>query len=354
MTIKLDYSLESPEERARLVEQIIQQTPSSQLTNQYKEILANYIISASTKAERKERKILTDSRMVTVNKRETSYEALVDKLENGEDGLYNLMREDKNTLLSPKNPITQSDINDIPHLKSLVYEIEKAESAAKAAIGHGKKAYLLKKQVIQMRQDQYVIRNGAKQPSQANALIKSLARVAIPEEIYIDEDGHPRSTGYVNLFNHTHVCALLCHYSLIKQEIEDDLHADMHFLMMDLDNLAVKALAIPHPMLFDLLIDKIDGKTNIEIQAHLDSEYGIHHSLEYISSLWRNKIPKLISEQAQEDWLVWHYTFEEYGKWKRCSRCGDIKLAHNRFFSKNKTSRDGYYSICKSCRNKKE
>ena len=44
---------------------------------------------------------------------------------------------------------------------------------------------------------------------------------------------------------------------------------------------------------------------------------------------------------------------KEYGKWKRCSRCGEIKLAHKLFFSTNKGSKDGWYSICKECRNKK-
>jgi hypothetical protein len=43
----------------------------------------------------------------------------------------------------------------------------------------------------------------------------------------------------------------------------------------------------------------------------------------------------------------------EKGKYKRCSRCGQIKLAHNKYFSKNKTSKDGFYSICKVCRNAK-
>jgi hypothetical protein len=48
------------------------------------------------KQERKERKILTDNRMMTVNKREMSFEGLVSQLENGEDGIYNLIRESKN------------------------------------------------------------------------------------------------------------------------------------------------------------------------------------------------------------------------------------------------------------------
>jgi hypothetical protein len=51
------------------------------------EILADYIGSAMTPEEKKEKIILTDNRMVTVNKRETSFQSLVDKFENGEDGL---------------------------------------------------------------------------------------------------------------------------------------------------------------------------------------------------------------------------------------------------------------------------
>ena len=107
------------------------------------------------------------------------------------------------------------------------------------------------------------------------------------------------------------------------------------------------------PLYYDLVIYKIDGKQNQEIQELLYEKHGIKHSVEYISSLWRNKIPKILSEKAKEDYLIWYYTEVEYGTWKRCTRCGEVKLAHNRFFSKNKTSKDGYYSICKECRNSK-
>lgn len=69
------------------------------------------------KQEKKEKKILTDNRMTTVNKRECSFEGLVSQLENGEDGIYSLIKEDKNTIFQPKISISKKDIETIPFLK---------------------------------------------------------------------------------------------------------------------------------------------------------------------------------------------------------------------------------------------
>lgn len=121
--------------------------------------------------------------------------------------------------------------------------------------------------------------------------------------------------------------------------------------MQDIDTLVEETLRAEYPLYYDILIYKIDGDTNLEIQRKLENEYNIVHTVEYISSLWRNKIPKLIAKKAKENYLIWHYTIEEKGQWKKCTRCGQIKLAHNMFFSKNKSSKDGWYSLCKDCRN---
>jgi hypothetical protein len=69
------------------------------------------------KQEKKERKLLTDNRMATVTKRETSLEGLVSQLENGEDGIYNLVSDNKNTIFQPKVTITKKDLEDIPDLR---------------------------------------------------------------------------------------------------------------------------------------------------------------------------------------------------------------------------------------------
>ena len=91
--IKLDYTLTSPEERNELVKKILEENPNP--GEKYLEILTDYLIFAMEKEEKKEKKILTENRMTTVNKRETSFEGLVAQLENGEDGIYNLIANNK-------------------------------------------------------------------------------------------------------------------------------------------------------------------------------------------------------------------------------------------------------------------
>ena len=122
MSIKLDYTLQTPEERKELVEKILAETPEP--SDRYLEILADYLVLAMEKQERKEKKILTENRIATVNKRETSFEGLVSQFENGEDGVYNLISNNKNVIFQPKVKITQEDLDEIPELKQLREAIE--------------------------------------------------------------------------------------------------------------------------------------------------------------------------------------------------------------------------------------
>lgn len=141
--IKLDYSLQTMEARKNLVDQIVAQTPPAQLTSHYLEILGDYIMGALTKEERKSHLYLTDNRMTTIARRETSFEGLVEKFENGADGIYNLIANDKNIIFQPKQEITQEDIDTIPGLKELRAAIDDVDAQCKAATG--KRKYLLKK-----------------------------------------------------------------------------------------------------------------------------------------------------------------------------------------------------------------
>ena len=47
--LKLDYTIEDPRERTKIVQQIINNTPKEKLSNKYLEILSDYIIFAMDK-----------------------------------------------------------------------------------------------------------------------------------------------------------------------------------------------------------------------------------------------------------------------------------------------------------------
>lgn len=247
--------------------------------------------------------------------------------------------------------ITEKDVQEIKPLQDLKESIAAVEKMMETATG--KRKFKLKKYLIEMHQEQYTIKNFFKQPMTTSNLVKGISKIDLSENITINEEGEPVSDGLISFFDQKHISALLCNYSALKEDAWGKFTSDSYYMMEDLDNLIEKTLRDEYPLYYKLLIYKIDGKQNIEIQELLNDEFGIKYSVEYISSLWRNKIPKLLAEREKEDYLLWHFTMEEKGQWKKCSRCGEVKLANNKFFSKNSTSKDGYYSICKKCRNKK-
>lgn len=345
--VKLDYTLTTPEERVKLVEQILEENPDP--NEKYLEVLADYLILCMEKQEKKEKKVLTENRMATVNKRETSFEGLVSQLENGEDGIYNLMNDSKVTIFQPKVTITKKDLEEIPPLRQLRDAIELWE--AKLKVTEGKNAYVIKKALIEMRKDQYIIKNAYRKPIVPNKLVRSKSWIKLDDSYSFDEEGYVIPHG-VSLCDPKVCSAILCNYSRLKQDSWGEFEKDLWYLIYDFERICDKALE-NYPLYMRIVECKIDGMQNIDIQETLQLEFGIKHSLEYISSLWRKKIPGLIASQAEDELLDWHFLEVEKGKYKRCSRCGQIKLAHNKYFSKNKTSKDGFYSICKACRNAK-
>ncbi len=354
--MKLDYTLTSPEERKALVEQIIEEQGDS-ITPAYLEILADYLVTCMEKQEKREKAILTDNRMATINKRECSYEGLVSELENGEDGIYNLITDNKNELFKPKISITQHDLDTIPCLRQLRDTITVWEEALKRA--SGKDAYIIKKALIEMRKEQYLIKQAYQKP----IIFKKITH-RTPFGLSLDENSYMRQIGPepssqdepipvgCSLMDPNIISAILCNYSRLKEDSYDEFDGDTWYLIQSFEELCDKALAL-YPYYMRLVECKIDGMQNSKIQETLEKEFGIKHSPEYISSLWRKKIPKTIAAVAVEEFITMDY--RKHNKpFKKCSKCGHFKPAHQVFFSKNTSSKDQLYSICKACRNKRK
>lgn len=345
--MRLNYDLETVEERKHFLNTLLDEYPNP--TPRELEMMADYIIFGD--GVEKKGPVLTDNRMVTVNKRETSMEGLTEKLEGGESAFHALVKEDKNMILTPKVSITEEDLEEIPDLKQLRESILALEAQLPdMTLPLRSKA---KKAIIEMRKDQYAIKAAFRKPMYPTTIVQSSTVYCMNSDTgYIGEGGewNEVSSNFVDLWNPKHVSQLLANYSVIKEETWEDLHSELRWMMIDLEYAIDEALA-HEPVYREILIRKIDKMSNEDIQQVLAEKFDTTHSQEYISSLYRNKIPQLIVDKLKENWVDYVYTYHLKGNYKTCTRCGEVKLALNRYFSINRTSSSKFYSICKECRN---
>jgi len=333
LKLSLNYKIIDLSERQEIVKEICEKY-ADKLTEANLESLSDYILNALEKKERKEKKILTDNRMTTINKRETSFEGLANKFETGEDGVYQIMHEDKNVILSPAISITKQDIEELPFLKQL-------RSAIAVLRNIEIKNYIVQAAIIDLSQTQYLIKNCYRKPIKFASFGMSAAV--------------PKDWGdWIDFTNPEHVFQLLKYYPKLKGELFESIENDLKWVLLDLEYLIEKYIRYQYPMHYQLIILRLDGLGNAQIQNELMIEFNETYSTEYISSLFHKKIPKTISEGAKIEELDWQFTYNIRGKYKRCNRCGQIKLQDNTYFSFNKSSKDNFYSICKECRNKKK
>lgn len=346
--MRLDLNIKTVEGRKRFLERAFAEEAP---TNRDLEQAADYLIFAQETESRGP--LLTANRMVTVNKRETSMEALTEKLEGGESAFHGLIKENKNTILTPKVEITQEDLDDIEPLRELRKIIDYWESKVDAM--EGPERYKVRRMIIEMRKDQYAIKNAFRKPTYAKMASQSTTNYNLDSDTGYSLDGEWReiSKNTIDLWNPKHVSQIIANYSFIKQETYDKMDSDLKWMLVDLERMIDKAL-IDEPLLKEILIMKIDKTPNVAIQVQLNQKFDVLHSQEYISSLYRNKIPKLIADKIKEEWVDFVYLNNLKGTYKTCTRCGETKLALNRYFSVNKTASGSWYSLCKECRNKKK
>lgn len=85
---------------------------------------------------------------------------------------------------------------------------------------------------------------------------------------------------------------------------------------------------------------------NDKNQEEIAKELGF--SQQYIASVL-DRLADKITKKFEEVYEDWYYLNLVRGKYKKCSCCGKIKLANERYFSPDSTRKDGFFPYCKKC-----
>lgn len=123
----------------------------------------------------------------------------------------------------------------------------------------------------------------------------------------------------------------------------DDLQQDMVCIQYDLENL-----------LKEIDLSKEDKEILKYYRAGLTLEQiGRKFNFSHMAIKKRiTAIIKKIIDKYQENYEDWYYTEIEKGQYKTCKKCGEVKLATERFYDKDKTGKFGLRTTCKICRKK--
>ena len=152
---------------------------------------------------------------------------------------------------------------------------------------------------------------------------------------------------YINFLDETHVAAILnLYFDLEDSYNEDDLDLMTKRLLKTLQYY-IKLARLTEAQR-EILEMKIQKKTNSEIQKYINKKYDKSYTINYISTIFRQKIIPSICEAVEYHMeIIGNLFFEE--NFKKCTMCGRTLLLCKHNFIKKSRSKDGYSNRCKIC-----
>lgn len=142
----------------------------------------------------------------------------------------------------------------------------------------------------------------------------------------------------------SHIAALITNYDLLNDQLHDKLDTYGRTLIFDFDR--YRAMANLSDVRSFILDCKLKRFSYPEIGQLLQEKFGLTYNDNHISSITAREIPEKIAMTAK----CYHLILETpHSELKRCFRCGKMLPRHPLFFSRNRGRRDGYSSNCKEC-----
>lgn len=311
------------------------------------ERMADYILYPETS---RQNNLISINRQKTIDKRETSLEKTIAKTIDWSDDsvLSSDKKPDKNIIAYPKKTIKPRHLDQVPNLVDLIEGIRVLDEQIKSNEYSGMYKFRMKQQLIELRKEQYVLIDQWMQP----IVFKKLDHPYDWAAKQYSEDT-PMRQCRIDLTNPDHIVQLFKYYGPLKQNNYSNFIGDMFYIILEYEELVEAALK-PFPYLYDMYIWRIDQKSLAYVRHNLIMNYGLKYSEEYLSTIYTKKIPRLIAQAAKEKEIMFPWSKYRPHLVKTCNRCGSTFPQHHYWWNRNKSSSDGWYSICKSCRKKKK
>lgn len=398
----LDFSLDGAKERAEFITRMLSYKKKP-LTARQLDLITTYLLYGKDEQDGKspvQRKELT---VTTRYGRQAHPTSSLDELLE-QPGFNEVVSfEPKTRYTSPKPTFNREENADLaPHLDELWATIDLYEDMVKVreqglgkedmAPAHqpfyekainltGRQLYDIKHMVVEMRREQYTIRDCFKPISltQKNVHIGKYFGVEEEEGVMWDDPESSLSIRPMGLYirgmgwferpdspetpnlperarnpkfildftNPDHIYQIVENFQgLMNEAMSGDPDSNARNLLNTL-NFYVEGAGL-RPEHADIFKLKLDGRSNAQIAEIVNEIYGKSHTQNYISTLYRKTICPQIAAFAQYHWDT--YRWRRFPmKWKICNRCGQRYLRDDRNFVKKSRNWDGIANRCKKC-----
>ena len=296
------------------------------------EILGSYILA-------KDEVVDNEPRIKTYNSRELFLRAIKEECtvnglsSNSTSPEFAVFKMDKNYKKEIKDEVTAKDIKKYPVVKEYVDAYnstlkEYKELGAKPILTaeENKRKYLLKKSLKSLKTDAMDSKLAFERPIKWKQALK--------------DSGCP-NWEYLDLMDREHIKCLL------QIPLNEDLQNDLACIRTDLENLIKRTKFTDRQKeVLDLWMRDIPiSKDKYRGSKGIAEILEIKHST--VLTILNQAIDCIINTYIDE-LEDWYYLNINKGEYKKCSKCGEIKLVQR--FDKN--GKRGYMSMCKECRKK--
>lgn len=387
--LKLDFSIESSADRAAYVNTYMD--PRANYTAKELETISNYLLYGKDEdglscVDRKEIQIKA-KHSTWARKDAESLDALLEKPTFDERGIQSGTTRYKN----PKPSIDRISDADVPGLKDLWKVIDDVQHVIDVNKGKiedplvkkltSTQLYEYQHYLVELRRQQFILRDSVKP-----VLCRTKVNITPVYDIFDtsipwDQEGSDFSIAPLGLYSYAklrfdnpraleeidyhwnenakwvldfrnpeHIYELFELYGDLETDMEKDIESISAALIDTLNFYRGRAnLSEEYEAILEAKINQI---SNNSICEKLKNEFGVTHSPNYISTIYKQKICGKIAEAA-----ILHYDYylnrETATAWKRCTCCGEYKLKDTREYMRRARSSDGLSSICKVCDKKK-